>query len=44
METELRKVILMKPDFAAAYNALGYSFADRNIKLDEAKTLIKNPT
>lgn len=41
METELRKVILMKPDFAAAYNALGYSFADRNIKLDEAKTLIE---
>lgn len=41
METELRKVIKMKPDFAAAYNALGYSFADRNIKLDEAKTLIE---
>ncbi len=41
METELRKVILMKPDYAAAYNALGYSFADRNIKLDEAKTLIE---
>jgi tetratricopeptide (TPR) repeat protein len=41
METELRKVIQMKPDFAAAYNALGYSFADRNIKLNEAKTLIE---
>lgn len=41
METELRKVIKLKPDFAAAYNALGYSFADRNIKLDEAKTLIE---
>ena len=41
METELRKVIRLKPDFAAAYNALGYSFADRNIKLDEAKTLIE---
>ena len=41
METELRKVIKLKPDFAAAYNALGYSFADRSIKLDEAKTLIE---
>jgi tetratricopeptide (TPR) repeat protein len=41
METELRKVIKMKPDFAAAYNALGYSFADRSIKLDEAKTLVE---
>ncbi len=41
METELRKVIRMKPDFAAAYNALGYSFADRSINLDEAKTLIE---
>ena len=41
METELRKVILMKPDYAAAYNALGYSFADRNIKLEEAKSLIE---
>ena len=41
MEIELRKVIKMKPEFAASYNALGYSFADRNIKLDEAKTLIE---
>ena len=41
MEAELRKVIKLKPDFAAAYNALGYSFADRNVKLDEAKTLVE---
>jgi tetratricopeptide (TPR) repeat protein len=41
MEAELRKVIQMKPDFAAAYNALGYSFAERNIKLVEAKNLIE---
>jgi tetratricopeptide (TPR) repeat protein len=41
MESELRKLIAAKPDFAAAYNALGYSFADRNIKLDEAQTLIE---
>jgi tetratricopeptide (TPR) repeat protein len=41
MESELRKAIAAKPDFAAAYNALGYSFADRNIRLDEALTLIE---
>lgn len=41
MESELRRVILVKPDYAAAYNALGYSYADRNIKLDEAKSLIE---
>ncbi len=41
METQLRKTIQLKPDFAAAYNALGYSFADRNIKLPEAKTLVE---
>lgn len=40
METELNKVIAMKPDYAAAYNALGYSLADRNIRLDLAKELI----
>jgi tetratricopeptide (TPR) repeat protein len=41
METQLRKLIKAKPDFAAAYNALGYSFADRNVKLDEAKNLLE---
>lgn len=41
MESELRKAIAAKPDFAASYNALGYSFADRNIRLDEAITLIE---
>lgn len=41
MESELRKAIAAKPDFAAAYNALGYSFADRNIRLNEAITLIE---
>ena len=41
MEAELRKAIAAKPDFAAAYNALGYSYADRNIKLDEAVKLIE---
>jgi predicted Zn-dependent protease len=42
MESELRKMIKLKPDFAAAYNALSYSFADRNIKLVEAKTLVES--
>lgn len=41
MEAELRKVIRLQPDYSAAYNALGYSFADRNINLIEAKTLIE---
>ena len=40
LETQLRKLIKIKPQFAQAYNALGYSFADRNIKLDEANKLI----
>ena len=41
MESELRKVINAKPDFAPAYNALGYSFADRNTRLTEAMQLIE---
>jgi len=41
MESELRRAIAEKPDFAAAYNALGYSFADRNIRLNEAVKLIE---
>lgn len=44
MEDTLNKVIKMKPDFAAAYNALGYSYADRNINLVEAKNLIEMAT
>ena len=41
LETNLRKVIAKKPDHAHAYNALGYSLADRNERLDEAKSLIE---
>jgi tetratricopeptide (TPR) repeat protein len=41
MERELRKLIQMRPDFAPAYNALGYTLADRNMKLDEAQKLIE---
>ena len=41
-ETErlLRQVIAGKPDFPHAYNALGYSLAERNVRLPEARTLI----
>lgn len=41
MEGNLMKLIQVKPDHAHAYNALGYSFADRNIRLPEAKQLIE---
>ena len=41
LETDLRKVIELKPDHPAAYNALGYTFADRNRRLDEANTLVR---
>lgn len=40
LETQLRLLIKIKPNFAQAYNALGYSFADRNVKLEEANKLI----
>jgi tetratricopeptide (TPR) repeat protein len=41
MERLLRQVIALKPDYQHAYNALGYSFAERNIRLPEAKQLIQ---
>ncbi|MEZ0237751.1 MAG: tetratricopeptide repeat protein [Methylophilaceae bacterium] len=41
MEQQLRKLITLKPDFAQAYNALGYTLADRNVRLDEAAGLIE---
>lgn len=41
MERLLRSIIERKPDFQHAYNALGYSYADRNIKLEEAQALIQ---
>ncbi|MCI1193474.1 tetratricopeptide repeat protein [Calidifontimicrobium sp. SYSU G02091] len=40
MERLLRRVIEMRPDHHHAYNALGYSLADRNLRLDEARALI----
>lgn len=40
MEKNLRKVIALAPKNQHAYNALGYSLADRNIRLPEAFVLI----
>ena len=40
METHLRHLVQLRPDYAHAYNALGYTFADRNIRLKEAYELI----
>jgi len=41
LESNLRKLIELKPDHAHAYNALGYTLADRNQRLDEAYRLIE---
>jgi tetratricopeptide (TPR) repeat protein len=41
MERLLRRVIEIKPDHHHAYNALGYSLAERNLRLPEAKKLIQ---
>jgi tetratricopeptide (TPR) repeat protein len=41
LETNLRELIQIKPDHAHAYNALGYSLADRNERLPEARKLIE---
>lgn len=40
LERLLRRAIAIKPDFHHAYNALGYSMAERNVNLPEAKALI----
>ena len=41
MEKLLRRVIELKADHQQAYNALGYSLADRKIRLPEARALIQ---
>jgi tetratricopeptide (TPR) repeat protein len=41
MEKLLRQVIALKPDNAHAHNALGYSLADRQQRLPEARQLIQ---
>ena len=40
MEQRLRELIRRLPEQPHAYNALGYSLADRNLRLGEAKQLI----
>nr|WP_296018799.1 tetratricopeptide repeat protein [uncultured Acidovorax sp.] len=40
MERLLREIIAKKPEHYHAYNALGYSLADRGVRLAEAKQLI----
>jgi Flp pilus assembly protein TadD len=41
LESSLRKLIEIRPENAHAYNALGYSLADRNQRLREARELIE---
>jgi tetratricopeptide (TPR) repeat protein len=41
MEADLRRVIELKPEHAHAYNALGYTFAEHNQRLDEAYQLVQ---
>jgi tetratricopeptide (TPR) repeat protein len=41
MEAQLRKLIQTQPDNPQAYNALGYSLADRNQRLAEADKLVE---
>jgi len=41
VETNLRKLITLKPDHAQAYNALGYTLADRTDRYKEAKQYIE---
>ncbi|WP_246237654.1 tetratricopeptide repeat protein [Caldichromatium japonicum] len=40
-EADLRRIIAANPDHADALNALGYTLADHNQRLDEALTLIE---
>lgn len=41
MEQSLRRILQLKPEHHAAYNALGYSLADRGVRLPEARQLIR---
>ncbi len=40
LEADLRKVIKIKPDYAHAYNALGYTLAEKTNRLNEAAELL----
>lgn len=41
LEADLRRMIQLKPDYAHAYNALGYTLADRTDRLAEAVGLLE---
>jgi tetratricopeptide (TPR) repeat protein len=41
LEESMRKVLEINPDNAAALNYLGYTFAEKGIKLEEAEHLLK---
>ncbi|MEC9340305.1 MAG: tetratricopeptide repeat protein [Pseudomonadota bacterium] len=40
MERQMRRVLTLEPQNAHALNALGYTFADRGMRLDEAREMI----
>lgn len=40
-DKRMRKLIKLQPDNPQAYNALGYSYAERNIKLEEGRKLLE---
>ncbi len=41
LEADLKRVIKLKPDYAHAYNALGYTLAEKTNRLAEARDLIE---
>lgn len=41
MERLLRRILVLQPENSQALNALGYSLADRNLRLDEAFTMVR---
>jgi tetratricopeptide (TPR) repeat protein len=41
LEADLKRVIRMKPDYAHAYNALGYTLAEKTDRLAEAREFIE---
>lgn len=40
-EQNLRKLLQIAPDHAQAYNALGYSYLERNVRLEEGMQLVE---
>ena len=41
LESDLKQLIKLRPDHAHAYNALGYTLAERNLRIAEAHGLIE---